>query len=155
MERRKSSCTVGGNVNWYSHYGEQCWSSFKKMKNSTSMWPSNPTPRLIPSCYCSVTKSCLILCDSMNCIMLGFPVLHYLPEFAQTHVHWIRSAIQPSHPQSPTSPLALNLSQHQVFSSESALCIRWAKYWSFSVSPSNEYSRSISFRVDWFDLLAV
>ena len=52
---------------------------------------------------------------------------------------------------------AFNLSQHQVFSSESALCIRWPKYWSFSfsISPSNEYSGLISFRIDWFDLLAV
>ena len=122
------------------------------MKNSTSLRPSNPTPRHIPSCYCSVTKSRLILCNSMNCSTLGFLVLHYLPEFAQTHVHWVRDAIILSSV-TPFSS-ALTLSQHQVFSKESALCIRWAKYWSFSVSPSSEYSGLISFRIDLFHLLA-
>ena len=79
----------------------------------------------------------------------------YLLEFAQTHVHWVTDAIQPSRPLS--SPSALNLSQHQVFSNELALHIRWPKYWSFSfsISPSNEYSGLISFRTDWLDLLAV
>ena len=62
---------------------------------------------------CSVAKSCPTPCDPMNCSMPGFPVLHYLPEFAQTHVHWICDAIQPSHPLSSPSPLALNLSQYQ------------------------------------------
>ena len=64
---------------------------------------------------------------------------------------------QPSHPLLPTSPFAFNFSQHQVFSSESALCIRWPKYWSFSfsISPSNKYSGLISFRIDLFEILAV
>ena len=61
-------------------------------------------------------------------------------------------AIQPSHPLLPASSPALNLSQHQIFSNESALCIRRPQYWSFSISPSNEYSGLISFRIDWFDL---
>ena len=84
----------------------------------------------------------------------GFPVLHHLSEFAQTHVHGVGDAIQPSHPLSSPS-LAFNLIR--VFSKESVLCIRWPKYWSFSfsISPSNEYSGLISFRIDWFDLLAV
>ena len=69
-------------------------------------------------------------------------------------IHWVSDAIQPSHPLSSPSPSALNLSQHQVFSNESALHIRWPKYWSFSISPSNE-SGLISFRINWFDLLAV
>ena len=66
-------------------------------------------------------------------------------------------SIQPSHPLQPLSPPALSLSQHQVFSNESVLLIRWPKYWgfSFSISPSNEYSGLISFIIDWFDLLAV
>ena len=87
----------------------------------------------------------------------GSPVLHYLPEFAQTHVHWVGDTIQPSHPLSPPSPPAPSLSQHQVFSNELALCIRWPKYWSFSfsISPSSEYSGLISFMMDWFDLFAV
>ena len=89
--------------------------------------------------------------------MPGLPVHHQLPEFTQTHVHRVSDAIQPSHPLSSPSPPALNLSQHQVFSNESAHRIRWPKYWSFSfsISPSNEYSGLISFRMDWLDLLAV
>ena len=66
----------------------------------------------ILSC-CSVAKSCPTLCNPLNCSIPGFPVLHYLPEFAQTHVHWVSDAIQPSHPLSSPSPAALNLSQHQ------------------------------------------
>ena len=85
------------------------------------------------------------------------PVLHYLPEFAQTHVHWVEHVIQPSHPLSPPSPPALNLSQHQGLFQWVTLCIRWPKYWSFSfsTSTSKEYSGLISFRVDWLDLLGV
>ena len=63
--------------------------------------------------FLSVGKSCLTLCDSMHCNTPGFPVLHYFLEFAQTHVHWIGDAIQPSHPLPPPSPPAFNLSQHQ------------------------------------------
>ena len=93
----------------------------------------------------------------MDCSMPGFPVLHYLPEFAQTQICWVGDAIQPSHPPSSPSSLAFNLSQHKGLFNESALHIRWPKYWSFSfsISPSSEYSGLISFRVYWFDLLAV
>ena len=72
------------------------------------------------------------LCDPMDCSIQGFPVLHFLPEFPQTHIHWVSDAIQPSHPLSPTSPSALSLSHIRVFSKESALGIRWPKFWSFS-----------------------
>ena len=65
-----------------------------------------------PICCCSVIKSCPTLCNPMDCSTPGFPVLHHLPEFAQTHVHWVSDALQPSHPLSPPS-YALNLSQHQ------------------------------------------
>ena len=61
----------------------------------------------------SVTQLCPTLCDAMDCSRPGFPVLYYLLEFAQTHVHWISDAIQPSYPLLPSSPLALNLSQHE------------------------------------------
>ena len=105
-------------------------------------------------CCCSDAKSCWTLCELMNCSRPGFPVLHCLPEFAQTHVQWVMDAIQPSHPLSPSSP-AFSLFQHQGLSNESALRIRWPKYWSFSNSPSNEYLGLISFRIDWFDLFAV
>ena len=93
--------------------------------------------------------------NPMDCRTPGFSVLHYLPEFAQTHVHWVNDAIQPSHPLlSP--PLTSVFPSIRVFSNESALWITWSKYWrfSFSISPSNESSGLISFRIDWFDLLA-
>ena len=104
-----------------------------------------------------VAQSCLTLCDPMDCSMPGLPVHHKLPEFTKTHVHQVSDAIQPSHPLSSPSPPAFNLSQHQRLSSASVLHIRWLKYWrfSFSISPSNEYSGLISFRMDWLDLLAV
>ena len=108
--------------------------------------------------FTSVAQSCPTLCNPMDCSMPGLPVHHQLLELTQTHVHRIGDAIQPSHPLSSPSPLAFHLSQHQgLFSNESALRIRWPKYWSFSfsISPSNEYSGRISFRMDWFDLLAV
>ena len=97
------------------------------------------------------------LCNPMKCSMPGFPVLHYLLEFSQIHVHCVDDAIQTSLPLLPSSPPTLNLSEHRVFSSELALHIRWPKYWSLSSSVhlSNEYSGLISFKIDWFDLLAV
>ena len=98
---------------------------------------------------------CPTLCDPMNCSMPGFPVLHHLPEFARTHVHWVGDAIHHSILCRPLLLLPSIFPCIRVFSSESALCIRWPNYWSFSVSPSNEYSGLISFWIDWFDLLAV
>ena len=87
----------------------------------------------------------------------SLPVQHQLSELAQTHVHHVGDAIQPSYPLLSPSPPAFNLAQHQGLSKESVLCIRWPTYWSFcfSISPSNEYSELISFRIDRFDLLAV
>ena len=107
--------------------------------------------------FSSVAQSCPTLCDPMHCSMPGLPVHHQLPELAQTHVHRVSVAIQPSHPLSSPSPPAFNLSQHQGLFHESVLHIRWPEYWSFSfsISPSNEYSELISFRIDWFDYLAV
>ena len=92
----------------------------------------------------------------MCCGMPGFPILHYVLEFAQTHVCWVNDAIQPSHPLS-SPPFSSIFPGIRVFSNESTLRIRWSKYWSFSfsVSPSNEYSGLTSFRIDWFHLLAV
>ena len=91
----------------------------------------------------------------MDCSMPGLPVHHQLLESNQTHVHWVGDAIQQSHPLSSPSPPALNRSQHQgLFQWVSS---SWPKYWSFSfsISPSNEYSGLISFRMDRLDLLAV
>ena len=111
----------------------------------------------IEGCYCPVAPSHLTLCNTMACSTPGFPVLRYLPEFAQTHVNWVGDVIQPSHPLLPPSPPTSVFPSIRVFSSESDLCIRWPKYWSFSfsISPSNEYLGLISFRIDWFDLLTV
>ena len=106
--------------------------------------------------FSSIAQTCPNLCDPMNCSASGLPVNHQLWEFTQTHVHWVSDAIHfilcrlllllPS-----ISP------KIRVFSSESVLHITWPKYWSvsFSISPSNEYSGLISFRMDWLDLLAV
>ena len=80
-----------------------------------------------------------------------------LLELAQIHVHWVSDAIQPSYPLSFPSPSAFSFSSIKVYPNESTLCIRWPKYWSFSlsISPSNEYSGLISYRMDWLDPLAV
>ena len=95
----------------------------------------------------------------MDCSLLGFSVHYQLPELAQTHVHRVGDAIQPSW-MVVCRPLLLLPSifpSIRVFSNESVFHIRWPKYWSssFSISPSNEYSGLISFRIDWLDLLAV
>ena len=101
--------------------------------------------------FSSFAQSCLTLCDPMDCSTPGFPVDHQLPVLVQTY------AIQPSHPLSSPSSPAFNLSSIRVSSNESVLHIRLPKYWSFSfsITPSNEYSGLISFRMDWLDLLAV
>ena len=97
-------------------------------------------------------QSCLTLCNPIDCSTPGFPVLHRLLECFQSHVHSVCD-IQPSHPLSPLL-LPSIFPSIRVFSNESAL-IRWPKYWSCSIGPSNEYSGLISFRIDWFALLAV
>ena len=108
--------------------------------------------------FSSVAQLCSTLCNPMYYSTPGLPVHHQLPELTQTHVHSVSDAIQPSHPLLSSSPPAFNLSQNQgLFKWEVLLCIRWPKYWSFSfsISPSSEYSGLISFRIDWLDLLAV
>ena len=108
------------------------------------------------SSYCLVAQLCLTLCSPMDSSMPGHPVQHQLLELTQTHVHRVGDAIQPSHPLSSPSLLTFRLSQHQGLF-KWVLHIRWPKYWSFSfnISPSNEYSGLIFFRMDWLDLLAV
>ena len=102
-------------------------------------------------------KLCPTLCNPMNCSAPGFPVLHYLPEFAKL---MFSESVMPSNHLMLCCPLLFLPSifpNIRVFSNELALCIRWPKYWSFSfsLSPSNKYSGLISFRVDWSDLLAL
>ena len=89
----------------------------------------------------------------MDCSMLGFPVYHQCPEPTQTHVHHVGDAIRPSHPLLSPSPPAAIFPSIRVFSSESALHIRWPEDWSFSfsISPSSEHSGLISFRMGWLD----
>ena len=107
--------------------------------------------------FSSVAHSCPTLCNPMDCSTPGLPVCHQLLESTQTQLHQAGDAIQPSHALSSPSPPAFNLSQHRVLSHESALHIRWPKYWSFTfnISPSNEHPELIFFRMDWLDLLAV
>ena len=105
--------------------------------------------------FSPVTQSCLTVCDSMSCSMPGLSVHQQLPESTQTR--WL---VIPSNHLILCRPLLLLSSifpSIRVFSNESALCIRWPKYWSFSFnsSPSNEHRGLISFRMDWLDLLAV
>ena len=107
--------------------------------------------------FSSVTQSCPTHCDLMNRSMPGLPVHHQLPEFTQTHVHWVGDAIQPSHPLSSPFLLPPILPSIRVFSNESTLRMRWPKYWnfSFSIIPSKEIPGLISFRMAWLDLLEV
>ena len=94
----------------------------------------------------------------MNRSTPGLPVHHQLPEFTQTHVHWVGDAIQPSCPLLSSSLLLPPIPPSiKVFSNESILRMRWLKYWSFSfsISPSKEHPGLLSFRMDWLDLLAV
>ena len=102
--------------------------------------------------FSSVTQSRSTFCDPMDCSTPGFPV--QLPELAQTHVHRANDAIQTSHPLSPFSSPPSIVPSIRIFSNESVLHTKWPKYWSFSfnISPSNEYSGLISFRIDWLDL---
>ena len=113
-----------------------------------------------PLIYCTwlvvvaQSQSCLTLCNLMDCSTPGFPLLHHLLRFAQTHVHWVSGV---TNHLILCRPLLLPPSIFPsigVFSSESLLHIRWPKYWSFSfsISPSNECSGLISFRMDWLDL---
>ena len=109
-------------------------------------------------CYCcSVAKSCPTPCDLMDCSTPGFPVLHHLLELLK--LMSIESVMPFNHLILCHSLLLLPsiFPSIRVFSNESAFCIRWPKYWSasFSISPSNQYSGLISFRIEWFDLLAL
>ena len=105
--------------------------------------------------FSPVTQSCPTLCDPMDCTTPGFPVHHQLLELTQTHVH--QSAMPSNHLIlcRPILFLPSIFPSIKDFTNESVLHIRWPKYWSFSISSSSEYSGLISFRIDWFDLLAI
>ena len=101
-------------------------------------------------------KSCPTLCGPMDCSTPGFPVLHYLPEFAETHAHGVGDASHLFHPVVPFSSLQSFPASLESLK-ESVLPVRWPKCWSFSfnISSFSECSELISFRIDWLDLLAV
>ena len=124
---------------------------FMQSSNIFSSW------EIIKTYTTSVSSVQLLSRVCMNHSTPGLPVHHHLLEFTQTHVHWVGDAIQQSHPLLSPSSLAPIPPRITVFSNESALCIMWPKYWSFSfnISPSNEHPGLISFRMDWLDLLAV
>ena len=112
----------------------------------------------IQYCFDSVQFSCSVMSDSLRLHGTQHarpPVHHQLPESTQTHVHWVGDAIQPSHPLLTFLLPPSAFPSNRVFSNESVLLIKWPKYWSFSfsISPSNEDSELISFRMDWLDLL--
>ena len=137
--------TENWNLQWFNHF----LNSLLPFVNR-KLFGAVPLSRF--SSVSSVAQSCPTLCDPMNRSPPGLPVHHQLPEFTQIHVHWVGDAIQPSHPLSSHSPPAFNLSQHQgLFASGGQSIWNFA----FSISPSNEYSGLISFRMDWVDLPAV
>ena len=112
------------------HFYSPPWIPFRRC------WKSAATQDLIlivVDQFSSVIQLCLTLCDPMDCSTPGLPVHHQLPEFTQTHVHWVSDAIHLSHPLSSPSLPAFNLSQHQGLSNESVLCIRWPKVLDFQV----------------------
>ena len=116
-----------------------------------------PSFRIVSVQFSSVAQSCPTLCNPMDCSTPGLPVHHQLPEFIQTHAHWVSDAIQPSHPLlSPSLPV-FNLSQHQGLFKWISSSHHWPKYWSLSfiISPSNEHSGLMSFGMGWLNLLAV
>ena len=106
--------------------------------------------------FSSVAQLCPTLCDLKNCSTPDFPVHHQLPKLAQTHLHWVSDAIQPSHLLSSLSPPASSFVSICLFkwvSSSHQVAKDWS--FSFSISPSNEYSGLISFRIDWLELPAI
>ena len=107
--------------------------------------------------FSSVVQFCLTLCNPMDCCTPGLPDHHQLPEFTQTHIHQVMMPSNHLILSRPLFPLPPIFPSIRVFSSESVLHIRWPEYWSFSfsISPSNEYSGLISLRIDRLDLLAV
>ena len=127
-----------GGAWWAAVYGvAQSRTRLKRLSSSSSSSRVKLRVHLLhEAMLSSAAQSCPTLCDPMDRSTPGLPVHHQLPELAQTHVHRVSDAIQPSHPLLSPSPPTFNLSQHQGLSNESVLQIRWPKYWSFSFSIS-------------------
>ena len=125
-----------------------------------NLWDHTTFLSTVCTCCYSVAKLCPTLWDPMDCSMPGFPVPHQLPELTQTHVHWVGDPIQWSHSLSSPSPSAFNLSQHQGLSQWVSSSHQVAKVLEFQLQSFQWlfieiWSGMISFRIDWFDLLAV
>ena len=126
-----------------SHFSIPSVSSFAHSRNDIqrSGWLSQGHT-LSSVQFSSVAQLCPTFCDPMNHSTSGLPVHHHLPEFTQTHVHWVSDAIQPSHPLSSLLFLPPIPPRIRVFSNESTLHMRWPKYWiwaSASVLPMNTH----------------
>ena len=149
--RRSSRPRDGTQVSYVSCIGRQVLYHLSHLgsPNFTSTWTFTSVN--------SVAQSFPTLCNPMYYSTPGLPVHCQLPEFTQTHVHWVGDAIQPSNPLSSPSTPTFNLSQDQSLFKRVSFSHQMAKYWSFSfsISPSNEYLGLISFRMDWLDLIAV
>ena len=127
-------------------------SNTKAVPRCAEAWGAN-------CCCCSVALSCPTLCDSMGCSKPGFPIHQYLyhyPGVFSNDTHWVDDVIEHLMLCCTLLLLPSVFPSIRVFSNEAVLCIRWPEKWSFSysISPSNEYSGLISFRMDWLDLLA-
>ena len=153
-----SSCFIHYGLSLFNSNGASHFSSFQRhahqplrgISQHISLFALASRKLVNKVQFSSVAQVCPTLCYSMDCSRPGFPVCHQLPELAQTHVHQVGDAIQPSHPRQALFLLPSIFPRIRVFFNESILCIRWPKYWSFS---SNDYSGLNSFRIDWFDLL--
>ena len=157
--RRQCSSFTSGFSYWY-------WYLLKKIMQLSTLYKHSNTQKTtefliyIHFHLSSVQFSHSVVSDSLRPWELQHarPPVHYqLPKFTQTHVHQVGDAIQPSHPLSSLLLLPPIPPSIRVFSNKSTLCMRWPKYWSFSlsISPSNEHSRLVSFRMDWLDLLTI
>ena len=147
---RQGACSLGGCM-----YVTSIWN--RCLYTSVTLGTTHTLNQEASVQFCSVTQLCPTLCNLSDCSTPGFPVHHQLPESTKIHLHLVGDAMQPSHPlSSPFSP-TFALSKHEDYFKWVSSLIRWPKYWnfSFSISPSNEYSGPITFRMDWLDLLAV
>ena len=133
---------------WTVFEDRQSTHSFESFFTPWLHWHLSSTEVKLLSFEVVQSLSHVQLCDPVYCSTPGFPVLHYLLAFAQGHVHWVTDAIQPSHPLLPPSPPALNHSQNQGIFQWVGPSHQVPKYWSFSFSPSSEYSGLISFRIN-------
>ena len=140
---------------WWNKHNNPCSTYVTMLPCGFENWDSEPWWCAGRCSVQSLSRIRLLATSWTAACQSARPTHHQLPELGHTHVHWVTDAIQPSHSLSSHSPI-FNLSHHQGLF-QWVLCMRWPLYWhfSFSISPSNEYSGLISFRMDWLDLPAV